>query len=98
MTVLVLYFQCEWSSLCQSQESKINRVIKERKDKNIKFKIFNADNCDHMVDSLDINAIPTVIFAINDDDENMREYRRFVGVTESDKIETAINNGLKRIN
>ena len=94
MPVKILDFYTEWCDPCDVQKPIIEDVEEHWEDNEAVFlEMIDMDQDQDTAQMHQVRSIPTVIVGV-EDDKTFSESERFVGVTEKDKINEAIEAAL----
>lgn len=94
MSVQILDFHAEWCGPCDVQEPIIEDVEEHWEDNDsVSVQMIDVDEQQDTAQSHQVRSIPTIIVGV-EDEEDVSEFERFVGVTEEDKINEAVQEAL----
>lgn len=94
MAVKILDFHAEWCGPCDVQEPILEDVEEHWEDnEDVSLEMIDIDEEQDTAQMHQVRSIPTVIVGVEDDGE-FSESERFVGVTEEDKINEAVEEAL----
>mgnify|MGYP002760426253 FL=1 len=83
MTVTIKDFYADWCGPCKTQDPILEDV--EEDWSNVEFEKIDVDEQQDIANEYSVRALPTLVV---ENDEGIVE--RFIGVTQADKIETAL--------
>ncbi len=94
MVVKVLYFSAEWCGPCKTQTPIIEDVMDEWDDEDdVTIEKANVDDEQTLANNYQVRSIPTVVVVVEENDDSTL-HERFVGVTQQDAIDEAIQDAL----
>jgi thioredoxin 1 len=94
MSVQILDFHAEWCGPCDVQEPIMEDVEEHWEDNDsVSVQMIDVDEQQDTAQSHQVRSIPTIIVGV-EDEEDVSEFERFVGVTEEDKINEAVQEAL----
>lgn len=94
MSVQILDFHAEWCGPCDVQEPIMEDVEEHWEDNDsVSVQMIDVDEQQDTARSHQVRSIPTIIVGV-EDEEDVSEFERFVGVTEEDKINEAVQEAL----
>jgi|AntDeeMinimDraft_4_1070355.scaffolds.fasta_scaffold08834_2 thioredoxin 1 len=93
MVVKLLYFSAEWCGPCKTQSPIVDEV-KENYEESVNIVKIDIDDSPDIGTKYQVRSLPTVIVLTEDEDgsENLQE--RFVGVTQQNDLEEALDEAL----
>jgi thioredoxin 1 len=93
MVFKLLYFSAEWCGPCKTQSPIVDEV-KENYEESVNIVKIDIDDSPDIGTKYQVRSLPTVIVLTEDEDgsENLQE--RFVGVTQQNDLEEALDEAL----
>ena len=85
MTVRLKDFYADWCGPCKTQDP-ILEAIEADRDGGVEFEKINVDEQQEIANEYQVRSLPTLVI---ENDEGVVE--RFIGVTQRDQIETALD-------
>lgn len=97
MSIQVLDFYADWCGPCKTQAPIFDDVKEEFEDNDtVTFEKVDVEEDQKRANMFNVRSIPTiVIIEVDDEDEEVTLLEQFVGITEANDLEEAVNEQLE---